>query len=42
MKKITVLLFVVVCIGVFNSCKTREKCPAYGKAAPLNSSKSHS
>jgi len=37
MKKFRVLLIIAFCMSVFVSCKTREKCPAYGKVQPAKS-----
>jgi len=41
MKKI-ILAIVVLAIGatLMTSCKTHERCPAYGSAAPTSSKKS--
>jgi hypothetical protein len=40
MKKLFVIVIAVFLLGVlFSSCKTHEKCPAYGKANNVKSEK---
>jgi hypothetical protein len=34
MKKLAFVLSVAMVIGIFSSCKPKEKCPAYGKYVP--------
>jgi len=34
MKKFFILLIAAASIGLISSCKSREKCPAYGKMTP--------
>ena len=41
MKKISAIAAVVILIGFLASCKSHEKCPAYGKAQ-YKSVKKHS
>ena len=39
MKKIKFVLLLVACASLVSSCKTREKCPAYGKAQPVKTTR---
>jgi len=34
MKKLSAVILVVLAIGLVSACKSREKCPAYGKNMP--------
>ncbi len=36
MKKIILALAVLATIGTMTSCKSKEKCPAYGSAAKVH------
>ena len=37
-KKVLALFSILAVIGVLASCKSHEKCPAYGNAQPANHS----
>jgi hypothetical protein len=39
MKKFISAVAVIAIVSAFTSCKTKEKCPAYGKANPDNTKK---
>jgi hypothetical protein len=38
LRKITAMLLLLAITGILASCKTHEKCPAYGKAQPAKQS----
>jgi hypothetical protein len=40
MKKVLYIVCAVFLIGVFSSCRTHERCPAYGKIAQEKAEKS--
>jgi hypothetical protein len=41
-KKVLTLLSLLIVMGVFASCKSHEKCPAYGKAPAKQSTEKSS
>jgi hypothetical protein len=38
LRKTIALLLILAVTGILSSCKTHEKCPAYGKAQPAKQS----